>query len=175
MSETKLVLVVDDEADVRNYLGALLEDQGFRVNRAADGEEALRMVEAETPDLISLDLVMPGKSGAKFLYALRKKKEWQRIPVLVVTGHARDLGKRDLEAILSGRSLSGPATYLEKPVRPDGYVAAVCRQLGVEEPGPAQDEAGPAGVRSEIDRLLEGADPERMQEVLRLLRERESG
>ena len=70
----KYVLVVDDEADVRNYLKTALSDAGFRVATANDGLEALESVRSEPPDLISLDLVMPKHSGAKFYHEIQKDK-----------------------------------------------------------------------------------------------------
>ena len=101
----KCVLVVDDEKDVRNYLKTALQDAGFRVVTACDGFEAMEKVESEAPDLISLDLVMPKRSGAMFHRELKKSKKWAKIPVLVVTGHAHDdLGKADLEEL----TMSGP-------------------------------------------------------------------
>ncbi len=143
----KLVLVVDDEEDVRRYLAAILEDGGFEVQTAADGNVALEFVETRSPDLISLDLVMPQKSGQRFLYALRRNRAWSGIPVLIVTGHAHDdLGRNDLDDILAGKMISGPKVYLEKPVSPDSYVRAVRRQLGVEEEdtgAPTLPSAGP--------------------------------
>lgn len=166
----KHVLVVDDETDVLLFLSAILEDAGFRVSTAANGEEALAVVENDAPDLISLDLVMPGKSGTKFLYSLRKDREWAKIPVLVVTGHARDdLGKHDLDDILAGKVISGPAVYLEKPVTPEKYVAAVKRQLGLPEADAAAP-AAPPDVRREVADALAAADPETLKKVLDLLR-----
>jgi DNA-binding response OmpR family regulator len=166
------VLVVDDEEDVGRFLEAILTDAGFTVSRATNGERALEIVGKSPPDLISLDLVMPGKSGTKFLYALRKNREWARIPVLVVTGHGRDeLGKKDLEEILAGKVISGPAVYLEKPVTPKSYVAAVKRQLGLAEDVAARVVLPPgADVKQEIARELESADPATMRRVLGMLR-----
>ena len=115
----KTILVVDDEPDVREYLKTVLEDAEFKVVTAADGVEALEMIHREKPDFISLDLIMPRKSGHKLLYELKKDKDLSRIPVLIVTAHARDeLGKDNLEDLLSNRVMSGPGTYLEKPVNP---------------------------------------------------------
>jgi CheY-like chemotaxis protein len=171
-AKDKLILVVDDEEDVRNYFAALLEDAGFSVLKAADGERALEMVKLDKPDLISLDLVMPEKSGARLLYALRKNREWQKIPILIVTGHAHDnLGQEDLTDILATRSITGPQTLLEKPVSPVGYVDAVRRQLGIEE------EIGVMGstVHDEVEELLKKADGATMETVLRLLRAGTSG
>lgn len=165
----KRILVVEDEEDVLRYLSAILEDEGFEVVTATDGDRALEMVEERAPDLISLDLVMPGKSGIKFLYALRRNREWARIPVLIVTGHAHDeKGKGDLDDIMAGRVVSGPAFYLEKPVRPDAYVAAVCRQLGIEVEEPEAPEESPA--KAEAQALLDGADPETLAQILKLLK-----
>ena len=166
------VLVVDDEEDILRFLSAILEDAGFTVDTASGGEQALELVKQRAPDLISLDLVMPRKGGAKFLYSLRKNREWSKIPVLVVTGHARDdLGKRDLEDILAGKVISGPAVYLEKPVTPKSYVAAVKRQLGLSEDVAARVTRPPeANMKQEIERQLGNADPQTLEEVLKVLR-----
>jgi CheY-like chemotaxis protein len=164
--EPKHVLVVDDEADIRGYLRSALEDAGFGVETASDGLEALEMVRRNPPDLISLDLVMPRHSGAKFYRELRKDRELSKIPVLIVTGHARDeLGRADFEEM----TMSGPGVYLEKPVRPDTYVAAVRRLLGTAEteaPPQAED------LRKELSRALTGADRDTLQRALDALRKK---
>ena len=167
----KLVLVVDDEEDVRKYLAVILEDGGFEVQTAEDGNVALAMVEKRAPDLISLDLVMPEKSGQRFLFALRRNTQWSRIPVLIVTGHAHDdLGKKDLDDILAGKMISGPAVYLEKPVSPESYVRAVKRQLGIEEEDTGAPTLPSAGPDQEISNLLDGADEATKAEILKMLR-----
>ena len=131
--EDKTVLVVDDEEDVREYFAMALEDAGFNVQRAENGNVALERIKEKSPDFISLDLVMPEKSGIKLLYELRQHKEWKRIPFVVVTAHARDdAGRGDLQEILSDKTFSGPQMYLEKPVEAEQYVAFICEQLGVE-------------------------------------------
>ena len=81
----KTVLVVDDEPDVRQYLSAILEDAGFDVLNAEDGETALEIIRDRRPDFISLDLMMPRKSGHKLLYELKRDKSLRKIPVLIVT------------------------------------------------------------------------------------------
>jgi len=177
--ERKYVLVVDDEPDVRSYLSAILEDSGYEVGTAGDGGTALEMVTDRAPDLISLDLVMPGKSGAKFLYALRKNREWSRIPVIIVTGHAHDAeGKPDLEGILAGKAISGPETCLEKPVTPEGYVSAVRRQLGLTQEStstPAPVKSSADDMRAELKKQLDEADPETVRKVLVMLKTGETG
>jgi CheY-like chemotaxis protein len=163
----KCVLVVDDEPDVRSYLKNALEDAGFAVETAVDGLEALEMVRRSPPDLISLDLVMPKHSGAKFYRELQKDRKLSRIPVLMVTGHARDeLGRADFEEM----TMSGPGVYLEKPVRPVTYVAAVRRLLGMESP--ATPEPNPEDLRRELSRALSGADRDALQRALDALRKK---
>ena len=131
----KTVLVVDDEPDVRQYLSAILADAGFTVINASDGETALEIIQKRKPDFISLDLMMPKKSGHWLLYELKRDKILSKIPVLIVTAHAKDeLGKRDLDDILDNRILSGPGIYLEKPVNPVTYVQSIQRALGLEPP-----------------------------------------
>ena len=166
----KTVLVIDDEEGVRLYLKTALLDAGFTVETAVDGLDALEKVQADPPDAISLDLVMPKKSGAKFLHELHRNKEWRRIPVVLVTAHAKDdLGREDFEDVMSGRSLIGPGSYLEKPVKADVYVNAIKRALGIEA---AEDASTASGPRDEVDGLLEGADPEKMKRILKILREK---
>jgi CheY-like chemotaxis protein len=167
-AQDKTVLVVDDEPDVRDYLSQILEDAGFNVRTAADGSEALAMIRADPPDFVSLDLVMPKKSGHKLLYELRKDRELSRIPVLIVTAHARDeLGQGDLEDIVESRVISGPGVYLEKPVKPLDYVRCVQRALGIEETAADEDRVD---LQKEVRRRLAGAEPHALRRALEALR-----
>jgi CheY-like chemotaxis protein len=168
--EDKTVLVVDDEEDIREYLSTVLEDAGFNVVTAADGEEALKRVETAVPDFISLDLVMPRKSGLKFLYDIRRRQEWRNIPVVVVTAHAHDdLGRKDFQDIFTGKSVGGPSFYLEKPVDPGRYVGLICEKLGIDSSGslPAADAVR---LRSEAHALVDGADAAKLPEMIKMLK-----
>lgn len=163
----KCILVVDDEPDVRSYLRSALKDAGFRVVTACDGFDALTKMQAEKPDLISLDLVMPKHSGAMFHRELRKNKDWSKIPVLIVTGHARDdLGKADFEELI----MHGPGIYLEKPVSPEAYVNAVCQLLGVELP--SKPNRSDRELRSELLNKLKDADSDALRKALEALRKK---
>ena len=166
------VLVVDDDPDVITFLSSVLEDTGFHVAVATNGMAALeRLREGPLPDLISLDLVMPGHSGVRVLHDLRKNPAWARIPVMVVSGHSRDADvRRGLDEVLADSTISGPSLYLEKPVTAQTYVDAVCRILLIE---PAS-EAPPAGqaekLRGELAALLDGADTDALEAAIRALR-----
>ena len=160
----KKVLVVDDEEDVRNYLNAALEDAGFDVQTAVDGYDAMEKVKKDKPDMISLDLIMPKHSGSKFYFELQKDNELKKIPVLIVTGHARDeLGKVDFNTM----TMQGPGVYLEKPVNPKKYVATVSKLLNIDIPkGFEVDESDPDLLRNKLASSLRDADPESLKRAL---------
>ena len=164
----KHILVVDDEPDVRQYLKTILEDAGFNVTCAEDGEAALEVIKDTPPDFISLDLIMPRKSGHRLLYELKKNKAWSRIPVLVVTAHARDeLGKGDLADLLENSVMSGPGTYLEKPVNPASYVRSIQRALGIPETEESEEKVS---LKAELRSRLNDADPDALKRALEALR-----
>jgi CheY-like chemotaxis protein len=163
----KRILVVDDEADVRRFITMALQDAGFEVEAACDGLEALEKIERQPPDLITLDLVMPKHSGAKLYRDLRKRKEFKRIPVIIITGHAHDeVGKADLESL----TMSGVGIYLEKPVSAQSLVAAVRKSLGLETPEPVAQDA--QKLKAELEALMDGADPAELERMLRKLKEK---
>jgi CheY-like chemotaxis protein len=171
--EDKTILVVDDEPNVRQYLEEVLRDAGFQVMTAGDGVEALELIRQQKPDFISLDLIMPRKSGHRLLYELKRDKELARIPVLVVTAHAQDdLGKGDLDDLLENRVMSGPGTYLEKPVNPRTYVRSIMRTLDIEIP-PEADER--IDLKEKLQKGIEGADPEALRKALKALEKERKG
>ena len=165
--EEKTILVVDDEADVRGYLEVALLEAGFNVKTASDGDEALETVKKQKPDLISLDLVMPRKSGVKFYRELTTNKEWAKIPIIIVTGHARDdLGKADLREL----TMSGPGIYLEKPVKPDKYVAAIKNILGLDASAEEKSIAEQINIQNELKNLIDDSDPETLKKLADLIK-----
>lgn len=171
--EEKTILVVDDEEDVRDYFADILMDHGFNVVTAADGEEALERVREEKPDFISLDLVMPRKSGIKFLYELRHNKDWTDIPVVIVTAHARDdKGKQDFRDIFENKSFQGPKFYLEKPIDEQAYVRMICDNIGIEYTK-SEKTIQKDKQRDELESMIKDADPETIAEILRIMKEKE--
>ena len=162
----KKILVVDDESDVREFLKTALIEAGFEVDVAEDGDVAIEQVKKEIPDLISLDLVMPRKSGAKFYRELSKHKEWSKIPVIIVTGHARDeLGKADLKEL----TMSGPGIYLEKPVKPDNYIAAIKNILKMDTTEDEKKAAETINLQNDLKNIIDNADPEILKKLKELI------
>lgn len=100
-----VILVVDDTALARESVAKLLEYEGFKIIRAANGKEAYATLYTQTPDLVLLDLMMPEMDGITFLRMIRHNPQWERIPVIVLTGlqddnklvaRARELHVNDL-------------------------------------------------------------------------------
>ena len=87
------VLIVEDDADTRAMLTRSLTKEGYSVRHAENGRVALERMAEESPDLVLLDLIMPEMDGFAFVEAMRKRPQWQAIPVVVVT--AKDLTPED--------------------------------------------------------------------------------
>ncbi len=113
-----LVLVVDDQADNRELMARYLESGGYRVQRADSGEAALRAIERERPDLILLDVMMPGDNGFEICRKLKHDPATLAIPIVLATG----LQRRDDR--IAGRE-AGADDFLSKPVFPEELLARV--------------------------------------------------
>lgn len=117
----KRVLVVEDVPDERSFLVNVLVDAGFEVREAADGHEALAAVEAERPDLITLDITMPERSGVSVYRALKTDDSRKDIPVVLVTGLPDDF-----ERFISTRGrVPAPEGYVGKPVDHEKFLSTV--------------------------------------------------
>lgn len=115
------ILIVDDYEDNRELLRLLLEGAGHSVREAADGQSGLQLAQAETPDLILVDLSMPGLDGWGVLRELRADERTRHIPCAAVTAHAD--GERD-HALDRGFD-----AYLPKPYRRTELLETVERLL----------------------------------------------
>jgi PAS domain S-box-containing protein len=108
------VLVIDDDPDVRGFIVTSLEEQGYRVREAGDGREGLRAIEREPPDLVILDFIMPGLSGADVARRIRSRRADQ--PILFVSGYS------ETEAV---KRTAPDTPLLAKPFRADALHKAV--------------------------------------------------
>ncbi len=113
-----LVLVVEDEKEIRDLVRYNLERAGFRVALAADGEEGLERIYAARPEAVILDLMLPGRSGLEVLRELRGEPATRDLPVLVLTARATEMDK------LLGFE-HGADDYLTKPFSPRELVARI--------------------------------------------------
>ncbi|MFH1540052.1 MAG: response regulator [bacterium] len=126
-TETKKILVVDDEADVRTHLTRFLQENGFQTTDAGDGVKAMEAVKKDRPDLITLDMAMPNKSGVKFYREIKEDPELSSIPVIVVTGVTGFGGKSDdFKRFLETRKqVPPPDGFVAKPVEHEELLALV--------------------------------------------------
>lgn len=130
------ILVVDDEADICAYLSRLFEENGYSVTCAGDGNEASQAVESEKPDLITLDLSMPSKSGVKFYREIKSNPAFNHIPVVLVTGVTGPGGDAaDTERFYRTRhQVPPPDGFVAKPIDPEEMLGVVRRLMGVLKP-----------------------------------------
>ena len=130
MSETtRTVLIVDDEASARVFLRAVLESMDWKVIVACDGETAEKMAVEQKPQLILLDVQLPGESGFSAYAELRQNPATSDIPIIMVTGIAEKTGMRFSGKAMGEYTGKEPEAYLEKPVDPEllkSTVASVC-------------------------------------------------
>jgi CheY-like chemotaxis protein/DNA-binding CsgD family transcriptional regulator len=146
------VLVVDDEADIRLFVRMNLELDGHRVLAAADGAEALRMIDAERPDLVVLDVLLPEMDGWAVLERVKAsaERDVKEIPVLMLT--ALD---GDEDQVRGG--IEGAVRYLPKPVSPADLREAVEGALA-GEPEPVQRKRAQHGALERLARLEKGSE-----------------
>jgi CheY-like chemotaxis protein len=110
MERARKILVIDDEPDVVSYLSAFLEDEGFHVLEAGNGPDGLTLAREQAPDLITLDITMPGMSGIEVLTTLRRDEGLSRIPVIIITGVTA------FEKLTDYRDVRPPEGFMSKPI-----------------------------------------------------------
>jgi two-component system alkaline phosphatase synthesis response regulator PhoP len=117
------ILVTDDEPDFLTFISTVLEDNGATVIKASNGDEAIRLAESEKPDLITLDLSMPGRSGIDVFETLRENQDTASIPVCIITG------KPEMRKLIYDRHEEPPEGYVDKPVNEEGILLNIRKIL----------------------------------------------
>ena len=114
----KKILIIDDDPVIVRYLKTLFEDNGYDVCTATSSQEGLEVVRKEKPDLITLDLEMPGEWGPRFYRKLRKDKDLRETPILVISGIDGDHAIKDAIA------------FIPKPFDADKVLGIVKKTIG---------------------------------------------
>ena len=129
---SKKVLIVDDDPDVRLFNTTVVEESGYTPIEAANGEEGLKLVKQESPDLVVLDVLMPKQSGIRLYRELKTNKSLQRIPVIMLSGVAKRTFLRSQKALteFGDKPVPEPESYLEKPVEPEELAQEIKKYLG---------------------------------------------
>ncbi len=123
---TKKVLIVDDEQNIVISLEFLMKREGFEVMIASDGDEGVRRIRAERPDLVLLDVMMPKKNGFEVCQEIKADPELQSTRILMLTAKGRDT------EVAKGLALGADA-YMTKPFSTRELVARVRTLLGMAE------------------------------------------
>ncbi len=119
----KQILVVDDEIGALKLIGIMLERGGFQVVEARDARAALEVLEGTTPDMIILDVMMPGMNGIDLCKVIRQREVTSVTPVLILSARG------DAESIIHGIE-AGANDYLPKPILHHDLVSKVREMLG---------------------------------------------
>lgn len=125
-ANTPLILVVDDYQDAREMYAEYLQFSGFRVAEAKNGNEAVEQAFALKPDLILMDLSLPGMDGWEATRQLKSDDRTRHIPVVALTGHA-------LAGASEGAKKAGCDSFVTKPCLPDDLVVEVRRMLSAAQ------------------------------------------
>jgi len=123
----RFVLIVDDEPMARTLLRLMLARAGYSVSEAQDGLDALKKIEMSQPDVVVLDVMMPGMDGFTVCKTLREKEDTSKLPVIMLSA------KSDMESINKGLSV-GANKYLTKPISSDELNRHVQELLDNVEP-----------------------------------------
>lgn len=117
------ILVADDSPFVLEIVETVLKSEGFDVITASDGTEAWNKIQQEKPDVVIVDIIMPGMNGYQICEKIKQSEELKHLPVLVLTTKAQD---KDIELAQS----SGADLYMTKPFDPDELAAKVRKFFG---------------------------------------------
>ncbi len=117
------ILVTDDEPDFVTYLSTVLEDNGAKVLKAYNGDEAIEIAQKEKVDLMTLDINMPGKSGKEVFETFRTEQRLKTIPICIITGQP------ELRSLIYDRPVPPPEGYMDKPVNDEDLVMNIRRLL----------------------------------------------
>jgi DNA-binding response OmpR family regulator len=123
--DRKTVLVVEDEPDALEYLTTVLEDHGYAAVPARDGDQAMKYLDQIVPDLVTLDISIPEKSGVAVYRRLRDEEHLRSVPVVIVTGISQDFER----FISTRRHVPPPDGYVNKPVDHEQLLEVVDRLL----------------------------------------------
>jgi CheY-like chemotaxis protein len=129
---TKKVLIVDDDPDIRLFNSTVVEECGYEPLVAENGEEGLKMVKAQRPDLVILDVMMPRQSGIRLYREIKTTKAFSNVAIVMLSGIAKKTFLRSQKALteFGDKEVPEPEIYLEKPVEPEELARTIQKILG---------------------------------------------
>lgn len=120
----KTIMIIDDDDNIRNLLKDFFIEQNFNIRTASSSVEAIQLMNSEYPDLILLDIMMPGMNGIEFAKVLKNKQDTQRIPIYFITARS------DTEENMQQAYETGVEGYIKKPFRLSELMEMIKVSLG---------------------------------------------
>ena len=129
---TKKIMIIDDESDIRLYLISVLEDNGYLACSHNDDVPVVESIRKEKPNLIILDIMMPGRSGISIYKELKTQPDLKNIPVAFISGipSTASFNPEGFRALAHDDSLPMPASFIDKPIKIGPFLKLVANILG---------------------------------------------
>ncbi len=130
--EKKKILIVDDEMDMRIFMSTLFETSGYAPVAVRNGSDGIKKAREISPDLVILDVMMPGEGGATMFRALKTDDSLARTPVIMLSGVGKEAFLHYLKMlnIQADDPVQNPEYYMEKPPHPDKLLKTVQSLIG---------------------------------------------
>jgi DNA-binding response OmpR family regulator len=131
--DTKRVLIVDDEMNIRLFLKTLVETSGYKPYLARNAGEGLERAHEEKPDLIILDVMMPGEGGLRMYQGLQEDEALKGVPVIMLSAVGADSFRHALSIMgVGGGNYPDPYAYIQKPPKPNEIKSIIDHALTVQ-------------------------------------------
>ncbi|MBN2243690.1 MAG: response regulator [Acidobacteria bacterium] len=115
---TKKILIIDDEPDIVIYLKVLLENSGYSVVTASNGQEGFELARTEAPDLVCLDIMMPRKTGVALYQEIKMDPKLKKLPCIIISAYesAYSFKGQAFRRLIQDRTIPEPLKFFEKPI-----------------------------------------------------------
>jgi len=121
---SKKILIIDDEPDIVMYLKLLLENNGYLVVTAADGQEGIELARLEHPDLVCLDIMMPRKTGVALYQEIKTDPKLKKLPCVIISAYesAYTFKGQAFRRLVQDKTIPEPLRFFEKPIDIDVFL-----------------------------------------------------
>ena len=115
---SKKILIIDDEPDIVMYLKLLLENNGYSVVTASDGQEGFELAQTEKPDLVCLDIMMPRKTGVALYQEIKTDPKLKKLPCIIISAYesAYSFKGQAFRRLVQDKTIPEPLKFFEKPI-----------------------------------------------------------
>ena len=132
---TKKILIIDDEPDILMYLKVLLENCGYSVVTASNGQEGFELAQTEMPDLVCLDIMMPRKTGVALYQEIKMDPKLKKLPCIIISAYesAYSFKGQAFRRLVQDRTIPEPLKFFEKPIDVNVFLEFINGYLNKEK------------------------------------------